>query len=323
MLSRVTRFLLAVATWGVCLVDATCGEQPFVKPDKISNAALIYWQAFSFLPALDDDQAAVIAEIETGDRPIAEAEKLLSRAAMALRLANLVTPQTPCRWDLIEDGPATLIPHASKARLLARLMVLQARFDASQGKTAATMSGLTSALLVARNVDEGVLIQLLVANAIEDLVLDAAEELLPEFNAEQCRQWGASLAQLPQRTTFAVAIRYERDVFGRWLEPLVAGDPQEALQILRQIPQGALLLAGDKQQRQQRYDQFLAAYDAIIRTARLPAAEAEKEFTRIEAQYEKSANPLVKTLMPAVGGAYRKSQQTATRFDTLRQELSK
>jgi hypothetical protein len=33
------------------------------------------------------------------------------------------SPDTPCRWELIQNGTSTLLPHLSKARMLVRLLM--------------------------------------------------------------------------------------------------------------------------------------------------------------------------------------------------------
>lgn len=288
------------------LAGPLCGEEPFAADEGPSNAALVYWQAFAMLPELDTEETQLLAQVESGDKPVAAAKAILSRSGMANSLAKSVTPKTDCRWDLIKSGPGTLLPHLGKARLLARLMVLQARADAAAGNSSAAVDQLTAALLVARNVDEGVLIQMLVGDAIESLTLAAAEPLVAKLDAKALDQFADALSQLPPRTTVAQAIAYERDVFGLWLRPFLTGDAEKARAMLAGDDNTfdiKGLLGGTKAERTRRFDEFISAYNKMIEASKLPPEKIHAEFERLELATTKSSNPLVRLLMPAVGRA--------------------
>jgi len=320
MIRHAIQVLMAMLVFCGCAIGRLCAEEPFTSPSKVTNAALVYWQAFALLPELSEDDTELLIQLENDTKPLEKAETLLARSRLALNFTRHVKQDTPCRWELIEEGPSTLLPHLSKARLLARLLVLQAKVDAEARNDAAAVDHLTRALLIARNVDEGVLVQMLVGDAIESLVMDAAEMRLATLDGLSLEQFADALSNLPPRTKFSQAMRYERDVFAEWMRPIMTGDIEEARKKLKQLGVGSnsgdlvTILSGTKKNRMHRFEEFLAAYGKIIDASKLPLAKAEQEFKRLEASFEESANPLVRLLMPAVGRANERHLEIDSRF---------
>ena len=300
-----------------------CGEVPFTSPSKVTNAALVYWQAFAMLPELTEEDTRLLSQLEKDARPLVDAGPLLARSSTALNLTQALKPRTPCHWELIEDGPSTLLPHLGKARLLARLLVLQAKMDVESGNTEAAVDHLARALLVARNVDEGVLVQMLRGDSIESLVADTAQSLLPKLGASSRARFAEALSKLPTRTTFARAMSYERDVFAEWMRPIMTVEIEKARTALKRLgngddsPELRAILAGTKKERTQRFEEFLAEYGKTIEASKLPLPEASKEFERLEAAMQDSPNPLIRLLMPGVGGAYQKHAEVEARIVKL------
>ena len=124
--------------------ERLCGEEPFTSPAKVTNAALVYWQAFALLPELSQEDTQLLGQIEKGAKPLDEAGSLLARSGLALHLTRCVKPHTPCRWELVEDGPVTLLPHLSKARLLARFSRAAISLSDSHGPRSGSLQGQTS-----------------------------------------------------------------------------------------------------------------------------------------------------------------------------------
>ena len=313
------------------LTHPLCGQEPYAQPDKIDNAALVYWQAFAVLPEFSDEEAALLSRREQGEPLPAEASVLLKKSESALQVIRPLGPNTPCRWEIIVDGPATLLPHLSKARQLARLLILEARSKAESDPPAA-IAPLTAALLLGRNVDEGVLIQLLVGEAIEGQVLDVAEPLLEKLDPVSAAQLGKSFGKLPPRAQMDEAIRYEREVFGEWLEPIFTGDPAAALLKLRAMGTGndlgemvrlTAMLSQSKEERQKAFDQFLAQYDKMAAACRLPREESAQALKKIEEEIKASPNTLISMLMPALGKAEERHWQTVERYTRFQDSLEK
>jgi hypothetical protein len=207
-------------------------------------------------------------------------------------------------------------------------LVLQARVDAADKDAQnAAVDRLAAALLIARNVDEGVLVQMLVGDAIETQVIATAEQLIPALDAAARKRLAASLASLPPRTAFGNAIAYEREIFALWLRPIMTGDIDAARAKLTQLgvsgdaPELAAVLAGTKVERTERFDEFVAQYAKLIEVSKKPAPQAQEEFQRLEKALTESPSPLVRLLMPAVGRGHQRHMEVDERFAKLQATL--
>jgi tRNA A-37 threonylcarbamoyl transferase component Bud32 len=287
---------------------------------KADNAALVYWQAFALLPELSDEESKLLTDLEKGAKPGDEARSLLTRSKTALSLISQIQPDMPCRWELVEDGVNTVLPHLSKARMLARLLVLQAGADAESGKTQAAVDHLTQAFLVARNVDDGVLVQMIVGDSIESRAADAALALLPKLDSSSRERFAAALAKLPPRTTFTQAVRNERDIFGRGAGKLMS-DALEQLGTEKDSPAVRAVLAGTEEKQAILVEELLAEYDKVIEASTLPLPEADKELARLEEEVQDSSNPLIQLMMPALVGTNQKHAIVDARIAELKTKL--
>ena len=294
--------------------------QPKMHSEKEENAALVYWQAFALLPELSGEDTKLLTDLEKGSELGVDARSLLTRSKTALSLISHLQPDMPCRWELIENGPSTLLPHLSKARTLARLLVLQARVDAESGKMEAAVDHLTQAFLVARNVDEGVLVQMVVGDAIESLAADVALSLLPKLDASSRDRFAEALSKLPKRTTFTQAMRHERDVFGRGAGKMMS-DALEQLGKGEDSPAVRAILAGTEKRQAMWLEELLAEYDKVIEASELPLAEANKNFERIEEEVQDSSNPLIQLMMPSLVGTNQKHARVDARIAKLETRL--
>lgn len=330
-MKRSYAWLLLAFLLGAAPTTRAPAEEPFVKRDKIANAALQYWQAFAMLPELSEQDQKLLAPADGEQPERAAVRELLDRSQSAMELAAQVGPATPCRWEIVENGPATLIPHLGKARRLVQLLVMQAEADMAAGQQAAAVDHLASALLLARNVDEGTLVQMLTGIALEAKVFDAAERMLPDLDAASAERLSAAFAKLPPQATMAQSIHYERRVFAEWLRPMMTGDIQQATAQLKELGAGdigdmAALFAGSKEQRTERFEEFLKGYDQLAAAAQLPADQAKARFVEIDKRYDKSTNPLTRLLMPAIGRAHEyslKGTERAKNFTAALQQRVK
>ncbi len=327
MLRRSIHLLIATLLFCGSVTGRLCGEEPFTAPTKVNNAALLYWQAFALLPELSEKDTKLLNNLEKGSGQVVDARSLLKGSKTAMRLISHLTPDTPCRWEFIENGPATLLPHLGKARLLARLLVLQAKMDVESGNPEAAVDHFARALLLARNVDEGFLVQMLVGDSIESLVVDAARSLQPKLGAPSRARFVVALSELPARTTFARAMSYERNVFAEWMRPIMTVETEKARTVLKSLgveddsPELEAILAGTKKERMQRFEEFHAGYGKMIEASKLPLPEASKEFDRLEKAMQRSSNPLIRLMTPSVGRANEKHAEVDARIEKLEAEL--
>jgi hypothetical protein len=204
--------------------------------------------------------------------------------------------------------------------MLARLLILQARMDAESGKTEAAVDHLTQAFLVARNVDEGVLVQMLVGDAIESLAADVAQSLLPKLGASSRGRFAEALSKLPIRTTFARAMIYERELFGRGAGRMLS-DALEQLGKGEDSPTVQAILTATKRKQERWLEELLAEYDKITEASKLPLTKANKELARLEAEVQDSPNPLIQLLIPSLVGTNQKHAKVDARIAELETRL--
>lgn len=312
-----------------CLVMASplCADEPFTSGAELSNAALVYWQAFSFLPRLDADQRTLLDEIEAGRKPVSAAKPLIESSSIALNFISIVPAKTECRWELIESGPGTLLPHLAKARLSARLMIQKARLAAAAGNNPAAFQCVASTILLARNVDEGVLVQLLVGDTLEALAIDQATALIPSAHRSTLEKFSRDLAEFPPRTTIAQAMTYERDLFGGWIKELMDGNRESARTTLKNLGNDLqaddldAIVAGTQSDRRKRVKQFIEEYNRIISAAKQPAGKTLLEIEQMEQSLQESSNPLIRTLMPTFSRAMMRHAKIDQRLADLEEEL--
>jgi hypothetical protein len=188
------------------------------QSDASGNAAMKYWQAFALLPAIDRDQEKLIDD--WNKIPLDDAAKKLIEQSQGsreylLRGAKLAN----CDWSLdMEDGIFLRLPFLGKARLLARLVGLHARYEFSQKHWEAGWNDITALVKLARHVETApLMIGQLVGYAIESVAIDAAAPYLPEMKSALPPNAAASLATLPKEPTAAELLAVERQVGPAWL----------------------------------------------------------------------------------------------------------
>jgi hypothetical protein len=116
---------------------------------------------------------------------------------------------------------------------------------------------------------------------------------------------------------------YERDVFARGVGPILTVDRAALKQLVEDEDSPAVwaILAGTKTEQTMWFEEFLAEYGKLIEASKLPLPEANKEFERLEAEVQDSPNPLIRLLMPAVGGTNQKHARVDTRIEKLETTL--
>ena len=310
-----SRLLLLTILMGIVWggQNPTSADQPFATPAEVTNAALVYWQSFALLPDLSDVEVEQIKMVERGEVDLDASSGILAKSQSAINLAKIVPVEAGCRWELIEDGPGTMLPHLGKARRLATLLAIQARIHSADGESDAAVDCLVTAMLLARNVDEGVLVQLLVGNAIESTVIDSAIAISDQFGAKDRTRLGEAVASLPPRSNVADAMRYEKEVFGVWIRDLVQSETKVASQTLARLglPQDDVqsIMAGPPETRAKHVNELDQVYDRTILASLLPADEAIGALQDLEEDYQTSKNPLIKNLMPSTLQVFRKHSE--------------
>ena len=142
------------------------------------NAALAYYQAYLFLPNLDDAKKSAVKEAAAGEKEISkDLVAILDESEIALHQLHRGAKLSPCVWGTeFEAGPNAMLAHLSEARELAKLACLRARYRFEQGNASAAVDDVVATLTLARHCSSaGVLVAVLVDYAIEAMVIEMAE----------------------------------------------------------------------------------------------------------------------------------------------------
>ncbi len=154
------------------------------KQDPAANAAIQYWKAFSLMPTLDKDQEKILENWTTA--PLDDAvKKLIADSQNSLMFMHRAAKSPYCDWGLdYNDGMNLLLPHLQKARDLAHLAALRARYEFELGNKQAAMNDAMAMMTMARHVGrDSVMICILVQYVIEGLTIDLVAPYVPDVKA--------------------------------------------------------------------------------------------------------------------------------------------
>ena len=126
-----------VAAAAIFAASVSIGQTTTAPADPLAaNAALSYWQAFAVLPQLNKLQEKSLDAALQGkpaDEQLAEVVRL---SEPALRQLHRGVRKPRCVWGTpVEEGIMTSLPHAGKARALAKLAVARAHWNFQHGQT--------------------------------------------------------------------------------------------------------------------------------------------------------------------------------------------
>ena len=316
-----------ILTTGLSRSQAT--DEPFVEKDQIGNAALVYWQAFAVLPTVPDSGFGLDFNSEDAQYVVPpEDRELLEACQAAMNLAELIGPETPCRWEIVADGPQTLMPHLSKARLLARVLLSQALVDAEAQNFDRAIDRVIASMILARNVDEGSLINLLVAQAIETLSCSTAKTFVDDLSDESKKRLAGAVAQLPPRATLASTMRYEKELFFGWVANVILQEKEEAIAALKPLMGGEQLdasllelLGQDAASKQEVIDEYSETFDRLIAAVQ-PEVIDQDALDVMEEEINISKNPIIKSLIPGISRISRNYAENRQQLDTFWASLS-
>ena len=195
------------------------------SPSAVSNVAVIYWQAFSRMPNLTDQQRKAIEEASASvSIPVsAEVAIIISQYQGALHELQRAQVVALCDWQLDSDqGPMTLLPHLDKARQLSRASLLRARQRFAVGENDTAVSDVLSVYRLGRDCGASpIVISLLVDGATEKQASEVLAVNLPMLSKAQLDHLETSLHKLPKASDITSAIREEERSFTSWLTQMV------------------------------------------------------------------------------------------------------
>jgi hypothetical protein len=188
------------------------------KSDLGDNAALQYWQAFSQMAALDEEQKKLLDEWPTVSLDDPAVQKILDESHKSMLYLRRAARCERCDWGLeYNDGIGLLLPHLAKSRELARLAALHARAEYERGNRKALPETAIGMMTLARHVGrDPMMICLLVRFLIEGIVIDLVAPYVPEVKASYD---GAltTFKELPPAPDLRQCVRAEKRYFMEWL----------------------------------------------------------------------------------------------------------
>jgi hypothetical protein len=191
---------------------------PDVLDTKPGNAALLYYQALGALAGNSEENRPDFYELlkmPLAQMPLPKAKEAIGRYSAPIRLIKLAAERESCDWGLPvrEQGLDLLVPSLSHYRQFARALAMEARVALAEGRVNDAIATIRTGMAMAHHVAEmPTLISVLVAVAIEGLMLNEVQEIIGERGSPNL-YW--ALASLPQPlVSVRKAMQWEHD----WLE---------------------------------------------------------------------------------------------------------
>jgi hypothetical protein len=315
-------FLIVAAFLPCTLVAA---QQVAGQSELGANAALQYWQAFAQMPALSDEQQKILDEWNTVSLKDPAVEKLAADAHKSMMYLHRAARLERCDWGLdYDDGISLLLAHLPKARDLARLAALHARYELGRGNTRALRDDATGMMALARHVGrDPIMICILVRVLIEGMVVDLVAPHVPQLKAKYADS-KAMFEALPPSSSVLDTFDMEREYFLVWIvrkikeeekrDPgaglklwnnLLGAEGPEALKRIQSVDQ-AIKLTED----------VIPVYDELKKVVALPHAEFEARYPSFKQQYLKPETAAA-FLIPQIDSLLAKERRSQARMAML------
>jgi hypothetical protein len=191
---------------------------PPVNEALADNAALVYWQAYSLMPELDEAEKKSLDNLLAGKTPDAQVAKTLRQAKESLRLLQRATKFSQCEWGLeYNRGVEMGLTHVSQARNLSKLAWARARIRFAEGQNQAAIDDILAALFLARRIGQDpVIVSLIVEYALEEHATALLLRYLPQLEKSELDSLTAGIDCLPQGKTMADGWRMEKELVLEW-----------------------------------------------------------------------------------------------------------
>jgi len=178
---RLQRELSRLKASGAPLTMAEVAPPPV--PDE-KNAAVLYQQAFAFLP--EDEDAVRIADFASPDPKtratvsVKDIQRIVAERQQALALLEEAASRPACRFPVNwEHGYHALLPHLSAVRHFSRFLAAKAVTDAMDGHTSEAFDGVALILRMTDHVSaEPSLISQLVRIVCQFMAVDALNRVV-------------------------------------------------------------------------------------------------------------------------------------------------
>jgi hypothetical protein len=315
----------------VLLVVFALSTASAIPPRKDINPALLYFQAFSQFPELDEAESKLltsdaIGEVTSEERAVARrfdsVFKLLHRARAM---------KTPCDWGAdVADGPHAFTPNFIKIRTAAYAAVLRARVALTDREQEQAREELLAASAFGRNAAAGAslvgtMIQVAVDGKVLDFISTHFDELKPQTRAELA----TGLNGPPRRQTVADAMANEQAGFCDWLIDKLEGYRGKERDDAKVLEQFQALMTETFKSESDLADKIIAAaggtsagviryvqavelhYSRSLAIARASASDIKRETSEFEKAINATTNLLARVVMPNIG----KARATELKFE--------
>ena len=308
-----------------------------VPPRKDINPALLYFQAFSQLPELDEAESKWLVNDAVGD-VTAEERALARRFDAAFKLFHRArTMKAPCDWGAdVADGPHAFTPNFIKIRLAANAAILRARVALAEGEQAQARDELLAVSVLGRNVAVGAsLVGTMIQVAVDAKVLDFISAHFDELKPQTRAELAAALNGAPPRQTVADAMANEQAGFCDWLVDRLEAfrakerDDAKVLEhfraLLSEVFKGEADLAdriveasGETSAGVIHYIKGVEPiYARSLAIARASAGDIKRETVEFERALNSTTNLLARVVIPNVG----KARATELKFESRLRQL--
>jgi len=289
----------------LALLASAAAQAPDAKSGPPANAALMYWQAFALMPALDKNQERLLEEWDKVPLDAA-VRALLAKSHSSLMYLHRGAKLKHCDWGLdYNDGISMHMPHLAKARDLARLAALRARLALAQGHWKAGSADATALMALARHVGrDPIMICLLVRYLIEGMAIELVAAYVPELKAP-LPQVVAVYEALPAGVTIQQAFVAEKRITAEWLIKKLNDEEQRKQGAWRDLWQ-KIFDGPEVPEAVQRVESFaealrmandlLPVYDQLAKLVALPRDEFAAQYPEFTKK-TKAAYPLAGALV--------------------------
>ncbi|HEY3394596.1 MAG TPA: hypothetical protein VGK58_17930 [Lacipirellulaceae bacterium] len=316
-------FLTAAAMLLPCAVVAA--QQVAGQSELGANAALQYWQAFAQMPALSDEQQKILDEWNTVSLKDPAVEKLVADAHKSMMYLHRAARLERCDWGLdYDDGVTLLLLHLTKARDLARLTALHARYEIERGNSKALRDDAFGMMALARHVGrDPAMVCVLVRHLIEDMVVDLTSPYVPQLKAKYADS-KAMFDSLPPSSSVLDTFDMEREYFLVWIvrkikeeekrdpgaglklwKGLLGPTAPQALKQIQSVDQAIKLTEG-----------VIPVYDELKKLVVLPPAEFDARYPKFKQQNMKP-DTLAAFLIPKIDELLAKERRSQARIAML------
>jgi len=300
-------------------------ESPAGKTDLWPNAALQYWQAFALMPNFDKDEEKIIDEWKTV--PLNEAAmKLINSSYGSIQFLNRAAKMSRCDWGLdYDDGISLILVHLNKARNLAKLAALHARYHFEQGHWVVGREIATSLMVMARHVSrDPVMIGQLVRYMIEGEVIDLVAPYVPQLKADPAKI-AALYESMPKAVTLTQVVLNEKQHMTSSIIKQLKEIDQRKNGNWREL--WDKMLDGpntpDALKRFETLDQLVKqlealgpVYDELASLLTLPKEQFDAQYPAFK-EKTKAAHPLATILLPAMDKVVAKERRHQARMAML------